>query len=59
MENVIETDRARMVRLCTEVGKDAKVALAAVQGIADILIGSGFITEAQFYRAVADRLDDL
>lgn len=60
MGDVIETDRARMVRLVAKVGDDGKVALAAVQAMADILMGSKppLIGRDEFYRAVSERLED-
>lgn len=60
MGDVIETDRARMVRLVANVGDNGKVALAAVQALADLLIGRKppLIAHDEFYRAVSERLEE-
>lgn len=59
MAEIIETPRARMVRLLNAVGQDDKVALAAVQGLTDLLVAKSIVTQEEFYEAVSNRLEDL
>lgn len=58
MADIIETSRARMVRLVAECVADDKVALASSQALADLLIGKGIISSTEFYNAVSARLED-
>lgn len=58
MAEIIETPRAKTIRLVGQIGRDDAVALASVQALIDLLVPRGFFTEQEFYNAVSARLED-
>lgn len=48
-----------MLRLVALVGRDQEVALAAVQGLVDLLVQADIVIESEFNIAVSRRLTDI